>query len=447
MRYLHFSRASGVDLRGSYRGLTSVVAPMLGGASRSVRSAYVPLLVVTSCSVLRMNDEPKLTRLARVAEAFSPGAPIDSVRLFAGRIELVLDVVTAIRQRGQHVIIYGERGVGKTSLANVLEEVLGGTHDVPRLVVRVNCGTTDTFRSIWATALKEAGRRAQALDEELLSPSAPEAVRQSLEALAPGSLVVIDELDRLEDDEALSLMADTIKTLSDHSTPVTMLLIGVADSVNDLVGDHRSVERALNQIQMPRMSTDELAEIIDNGVAALGMTVEDTARLRIAALSEGLPFYTHLLSLHACQRALQNDVSMVQSGDVDAAVRLAVQKAQHSIKSDYQKATRSPRQESLFEEVLLACALAPKDELGYFVASGVRRPLSQILGKPYDIPAFARHLNAFTEHARGEVLEKTGEPRRFFYRFANPLLQPFVVLNGIAKGRLSEQDGVYGTRE
>ena len=382
--------------------------------------------------------EPKITRLARVAEAFSPGAPIDRVQLFAGRLELVLDVVNAITQRGQHVIIYGERGVGKTSLANILEEILRPRAEDRRLVARVNCGTNDTFATLWATTFREVAR-SDGGEERLPVLDAPEDVRHALEELPAGSLVVIDELDRLEDEDALSLLADTIKTLSDHSTSVTLVLIGVADSVDDLVGDHRSVERALNQIQMPRMSRDELVEILDNGLEGLGMSMQPRAKIRIAELSEGLPFYTHLLGLHACQRAVANDEHQVRSAHVDDAIALAVQKAQHSIKSDYQRATRSTRRESLFEEVLLACALAPKDDLGYFTASGVREPMSVIQGKPYGIPAFARHLNAFTESSRGPVLQKVGEPRRFFYRFANPLLQPFVILNGISKGRLTDQ--------
>lgn len=375
--------------------------------------------------------------MARVAEAFSPGAPIDRVQLFAGRLEQVLDVVTAIRQRGQHVIIYGERGVGKTSLANILEEVLGGGRDGHPLVARVNCGTNDSFASLWKNALREIDRSGDTGELELPRLT-PEEVRYRLETVPPGSLIVIDELDRLEDGEALSLLADTVKTLSDHSTPVTLVLIGVADSVDDLIGDHRSVERALNQIQMPRMSLDELREIIDKGLDALGIGAEGQSRERIAALSEGLPFYTHLLALHACQRSIADDRTAIRDVDITSAIDLAVQKAQHSIRSDYQRATRSPRQESLFEEVLLACALAPKDDLGYFTASGVRRPMSFITGRPYDIPSFARHLNRFTEASRGGVLQKVGEPRRYFYRFANPLLQPFVILNGIAKDLISE---------
>src|SRR5205809_6014657 len=107
----------------------------------------------------------------------------------------------------------------------------------------------------------------------------------------------------------------------------------------------------------------------------------------------------------------------IRAADVDAGIVQGVQKAQASIRSAYQQATRSPRPESQFEQVLLACALAPKDELGYFTPGLVKRPMYRIMGKPYDVPAFARHLNAFTMEERGAVLQKRGEQRRYFYRF------------------------------
>ena len=62
-----------------------------------------------------------------------------------------------------------------------------------------------------------------------------------------------------------------------------------------------------------------------------------------------------------------------------------------------------------------------------------------IMGKPYAIPAFARHLNAFTTQARGSVLQKRGEQNRYFYRFVNPLLQPFIILMGLANDHVDEE--------
>jgi Cdc6-like AAA superfamily ATPase len=381
----------------------------------------------------------KLRRIARVAEVFTPGAPVNRYALFGGRMEQVLDVINTVGQRGQHVMLYGERGVGKTSLANVLSEIFAGT-DVKQLrSVGVNCQTNDTYASIWTNIFRELERAGMVTLDGDIIPSEPEQIRFALQALETRVLIVIDELDRLEDNEALTLLADTVKTFSDHSAPVTLVLVGVADSVDGLIGDHQSITRALNQIHIPRMAISELQEIIEKGLNELDLSIAPAAKRRIALLSEGLPHYTHLLSLHASQRAIADDRTDVRDIDVDRAIDLAVQKAQHSIRTAYEKATRTTRNDTLFEEALLAAALAPKGPLGHFTAGAVRQPMSRVLGSNVEISKFNRHLNAFTEPERGAALEKTGEPRRWFFRFRDPVLQPFVILNGLARGTIDEQ--------
>ena len=380
----------------------------------------------------------KLARIAGVPQVFTPGAPIDTLSLFGGRMDQVLDVINTVGQRGQHVMLYGERGVGKTSLANVLSALFEGLRLASLASVKINCHTNDSFESLWTNVFRELETNEEAASGTY-TPSDPEAVRYALQRLDGRTLIVLDELDRLEDDEALSLLADTIKTLSDHAVGVTLVLVGVADSVDDLIGDHESVERALTQVHMPRMSVAELEEIVDKGMSQLEMTITAGARTRIARLSEGLPHYTHLLSLHAAQRAIADDRNEIREIDIDRAIRLAVQKAQHSIRQAYERATRSPRKDTLFEQALLACALAPKGPLGHFTAGAVREPMSRILGKAVEISKFNRHLTEFTSEARACVLEKTGRERRWFYRFRNPLLQPFVILTGLAEEKVDEQ--------
>jgi energy-coupling factor transporter ATP-binding protein EcfA2 len=368
-----------------------------------------------------------------VAQVFTPGAPIDQLALFAGRFEQVKDVLSAVAQRGQHVILFGERGVGKTSLANVLQDISEDREQNGLQFFKINCNTTDNFYSLWRKVYRELGGMAP---EE--PPDTPEDIRFALDSLGLPVAIILDELDRFEDDEGLSLLADTIKSLSDHSVPATLVLVGVADSIDQLIGEHASVERALVQVRMPRMSEQELAEIIDKGCERIGMSVERPARARIARLSEGLPHYTHALSLHAAQRAVIDERAELNWEDVSAATDLAVQKAEHSIQTAYRLATQSPQKGNLFPQVLLACALAPKDEHGYFPASAVREPMSAIMKKKYEIPAFARHLSAFTTELRGAVLQKSGTEYRYFYRFSNPLLQPYVVMDGLAKGLITD---------
>src|SRR6266566_5989502 len=65
--------------------------------------------------------------------------------------------IDAINQKGQHAIIFGERGVGKTSLSNVLSSFLGSSGSIV-LSPRVNCDGQDTFDSIWRKVFDQITR-------------------------------------------------------------------------------------------------------------------------------------------------------------------------------------------------------------------------------------------------------------------------------------------------
>lgn len=383
-----------------------------------------------------MSPKTKMQQLGAVARSFTPSAPVSKLDMLAGRMQQLTDVVNAMTMVGQHVGLYGERGVGKTSLANVLSEVFDNieAEDESFRAARVNCTTDDTFTSLWRSIFLDLDVSIDEADEHTFTP---EGVRRALQAMGLPSLIVIDELDRLEDDEALTALSDTIKTLSDHAVPATLVLVGVARSISDLVGEHESIIRALLQIKMPRMSMKELSEILEKGCTRAGLTIDADAVEEIAALSEGLPHYTHLLGLHAAQRAVQEDRNVVHLADVQAAIPIAVDR--HTIVDTYQQATRSARRDALFPEVLLACALAPKNQLGYFTSGAIRDPLEVIAGRRIDIPAFSNHLSQFLELQRGAVLEREGTQRRYFYRFRDPILQPYVVLNGLATGMITDE--------
>jgi hypothetical protein len=154
----------------------------------------------------------------------------------------------------------------------------------------------------------------------------------------------------------------------------------------------------------------------------------------ISALSQGLPHYTHLLGLHSARAANDAAESIIKTKHVRVAIREALGKAQQSIVAAYHRATMSPRRENLYPQVLLACALAKCDDLGYFAAADVRGPMTRIMGRPYEIPAFSRHLNDFCEETRGPMLTKIGTRRRFRFRFITPLMQPYVIMRGLDSG-------------
>ena len=77
------------------------------------------------------------------------------------------------------------------------------------------------------------------------------------------------------------------KRVRDQAVPATITLVGVADNVSELVAEHGSIERALVQIHMPRMSRVELAEIVTKGMDATELAIDSEAVDRITALSQG----------------------------------------------------------------------------------------------------------------------------------------------------------------
>lgn len=373
----------------------------------------------------------RLLRSAQIARAFTPAAPVDRKDLFSGRNEQVFECINTIFQRGRHIAVYGERGVGKTSLAKVLPEIVHQPES--RLIgVRIDCSTDDDFGSIWKKVFREMEEPAP--EPEDLSP---DGIRFRLQRMTGTRLIALDEFDRIDDDVALTLLADTVKAVSDSAIPVTLMLVGVAESIDHLVGEHESVARALTQIFMPRMSPQELDEILSKRLPLAGLEMEPAARRQIVQMAEGLPTFVHLLALHAGQRCAADDRRLVTLSDVHAAIRSAT--SSHTMMSDYNRAVRSNQSANLFRQVLLACtyAAAAADHEG-FRATDLLAPLTVVLGRRVQVQTFSWHLKELVSPERGHILLKTGGPRRFRYRFKDPLLPPFIKMAGWSDGTVSQ---------
>lgn len=388
------------------------------------------------------------SKLLEVGQIFTPGSPVNERDLFAGRIDQLNRIMNALTQRGYHAVLFGERGVGKTSLANVLIPILSAQGYV---VAKVNCDAGDTFSSIWHKALRDivhtqrqggfgfagvATTSVTTLADSLPVVVQPDDVRRVLTQLSQQvpTLIVLDEFDRVADRQVSTLVSDTIKGLSDFGVGASLLLIGVAGSIEELIAGHQSIERAMVQIPMPRMSNDEISQILSKGMQRLGMSMEVGSSSHLRHLSQGLPYIAHLLALNSTRAALLEGSLIVKRSHVDKGIHSSVDQWQESIKTAYYSAVKSQQPGNIYREVLLACALAEVDDLGFFTAAAVRTPLSRIAGRQLDIPNFSRHLKEFSEDRRGNIITRVGSARRLRYRFVSPLMRPYVVMRGYRDG-------------
>jgi Cdc6-like AAA superfamily ATPase len=271
-----------------------------------------------------LTDEDWRLLRNELVEVFTPGQPINEFDLFAGRADQIRSLQDATLEPSRHAIVYGERGVGKTSIANIFHRSLNtDTRSVRN--VPVNANRSDTFSSLWTKTFKRihiAGNGEPFwMDQAFPDAITPDDVQMALSNFSLNELriIIFDGYDRLNDMHCKVLMTYTIKALSDYGVNCTIVLVGVAESISSLVAEHASISRALKQIPMPRMSQDELTDIVVRRLRKTPLHIADDALWRIAYFSRGLPFFTHSLGKYACFRAIEKRHMNISEQDVFTA--------------------------------------------------------------------------------------------------------------------------------
>jgi hypothetical protein len=260
-----------------------------------------------------------------------------------------------------------------------------------------------------------------------------------------GSVFIIDEFDRIPN-LATKEFTDLIKSLSDFSVDSTVVLVGVSDTIGNLIADHASIVRAISQVFLRRMLPSDLRKILNTAEDKLGIKFSDDAAQLIVHVSQGLPHYTHLVGLHAVRVAALHQIAplVVSRKDVFDALDRATTQAEQSTRDRHSKAIHSSHKDAMYRQILLACAVAAaqeQDPLGYFKPNAVVAPLGSILGRSVEIATFNSHLSAFCQPKRGSVLERDGQPRAYRFRFHDPMVVPFTFMDAVANG-IVDEDGM-----
>ncbi|WP_375291698.1 AAA family ATPase [Qipengyuania sp.] len=273
---------------------------------------------------------------ALIRDAFTPSQPVNERAMFAGRRHLLEDLIVAIEDQRLHFVLYGDRGIGKTSILHVLSDIAS---DADYLVCYISCGDRMSFSDF----ARRVAARIPLLYHKDYGPGSAEIEKGLMlsDLLAEGEvdvstfgemlgklsntrlLMLLDEFDRVETDEFRRSIAELIKTLSDSAAPAQVVIAGVAPDLSELIAQIPSIRRNVLGVLVPNMSDEEVNEMLDIAGRRTGLTFQDDARELIGLASLGLPYLVGLVAQHA-------SLLVTADGEMEvtkAAVREAIRKA------------------------------------------------------------------------------------------------------------------------
>ncbi len=315
-------------------------------------------------------------------EVFTPTRPRAGRKTLVGRQHELARILDGILDDSAHVVLYSERGRGKTSLSNLAIEQLRRRGAI---VARCACEAETTFDTMMRGLVRDLPAsllRAGFADDENEGCEAilpRRTIRPADVAIIPEHLscslavFVVDEFDRVTDRETRTRLADTIKTLSDRGVRLYFMVVGVSETLEQIIGQHPSIQRNIVGVHLPLLREEEVANMLAKGGQQAGIHFPPPATEIVQSVARGMPYMAQLLGLRIAQAALrrgdsQDEIVVVRDPDVLSAVERLLGEVNSSVALSYGSLT-APAPDGLDPATLLHLANAEQDEWGRMIVS------------------------------------------------------------------------------
>lgn len=294
---------------------------------------------------------------------FSPSQEIIDPDKFAGRIQNIKQSIKALCRDGASMIVYGDRGVGKTSFVEMVKLIAQGQVELIHRyklknfappngfqykVICIECDedvdstekvlhrlitspegirgllgpqlekiettvkeqhTLNLFKTIISFGGSSEEKTTQSYDKELnvveLFNNLVLIINQSILRKNEGLLIVVDEFDKVLDNRVFSSI---IKTLSKGK--IKFLISGIAENYFQLLESHASIERQLfhGKIRISPMSRDEIQNVFELATKNSNqmLNFEKSFINEVADRSNGYPYYVQLFGQLALDFCVEN---------------------------------------------------------------------------------------------------------------------------------------------
>ncbi len=389
---------------------------------------------------------------------FTPTRPKRKTEEFLGRREVISSVIEAIEEECAHVVLCGEAGLGKTSLANVITTFAG---DSGYLVARMT-GTEDmTFGRMIRTLFEElfqqidntpSGRvlweklGIQDLNE-LLQDNAMDVVSEFLGEESLDVTRVIRALDKLSDNQAIFIIDDydqiksrelkvrlvqVMKALSDQGGWLSFLIMGRGESPSELLQDDIEGLHNAVGVYLDPLPPEEVEEVILDGAQRTDLTFNQDTIQAIARLSQGVPNVVQWLCFLAARRAIRRKGATVEIEDLANIVSDAVTKIDARLRNQYDQASKYEKGNNNADLLYLAVR-SPSTPSGLFSAATMNVLSKQIIGRKWKESEIHTALLPLCGKGDKSILRKLETSEGTFYRFAHPTMRAVVMLKKIVR--------------
>lgn len=397
----------------------------------------------------------------KLSEEVSPSHPIRSIQYLKGREQELETIQRALFAHGRHVFIYGDRGVGKSSLAATAAYLYQSAESEP---IFVSGSADDTFKTIvanianlalgrsrvelikkqenkgfeWRGLKWNAGIEISTIDiaTQIMSiGDAAELLKQVAVQHSEKPIVVLDEFDTIADQNERSKFAALLKLLGDQSVEIKFIFTGIGSTLEELLGAHQSAYRQLETVELPRLGWEARREIVVRAAEAFDLSVDDNINWRIAAVSDGYPYYVHLITEKMLWEAFCDEkiIDTLNVSHYQLGLRAAIQSISAELKKPYNQAVNLRDQD--YENVVWSTA--DGDDLfrsikdmyeAYQVIIDKRENVNRL-----DRAKYSEYLRRLKEKSYGGILEQV-RGRKGWYTYCEKMLRGYVRMQAEANG-------------